>query len=133
MRNYAEAYAAALDERPFSNGTEWEIWAANWCWRPCCTPVEKAWQEYERDERPLEDWFDGGCPLILVSMMGRTPSEWLPQEGFGDYHCIEYRGPDDGDDPEPRPVPDPPGMDGLFERPEPTVKMYVQPERLVSV
>jgi hypothetical protein len=129
VRTYSEAFADARDEPPFSNGTEGYDWMENWCWAPCHTPVEKAWQECEAGEREAEDWFQGGCPLILVAMMGRTPSEWLPQSDFGDFHCIEFRGPDDLGGDEPQPVPDPPGMDALFERPEPQVRMLVQPER----
>ena len=66
-------------------------------------------------------------------MIGKTPVEWLEQDStdgvrLGDqYHCIEYQGPDDGG--EPRPTPEPPNMDGLFERPERGVRMLKQFER----
>lgn len=137
MRTYEEIEASARDIPPFSNGTEWEMWAANWCWAPCHNPAEKAWQNYEEGKRktaPKE--FPGGCPLILCAMMGKTPSEWLeqPDDGYQrDYHCIEFRGPDEGGDGQPRPRRDPPGMDELFPCPPRGVRMLKQPEVPVSV
>lgn len=136
MRSYDEIMATARDERPFSNGTEGYGWMENWCWRPCHNPAEKAWQDYEDGKRkhPHKD-YPGGCPLLLAALMGKTPAEWLEQPRhdelitLGDqFHCIEFQGPDDGGG-EPRPKPDPPGMDGLFERPERQVRMLKQPER----
>lgn len=135
MRSYAEIEATARDQRAFSNGTEWEMWAANWCWVPCRNPAEAAWQRYEEGKRktaPTE--FPGGCPLILCALNGKTPTEWLDQWRDGEpypadrYHCIEFRGPDDGGDPQPRPKREPPGMDGLFPRPQRAVRMLKQPE-----
>ena len=134
MRTYEEIAASARDVPPFSNGTSWEMWAANWCWAPCHNPAEKAWQNYEEGKRktaPTE--FPGGCPLILCAMMGQTPSEWLEQPGSQDYHCIEFRGPDEGGDGQPRPRRDPPGMDELFPTPPRGVRMLKQPEVPVSV
>jgi hypothetical protein len=98
----------------FSNGTEWEMWSANWCDR--CEVDEPA---REREE------FDKGCPLILQIMTGETPAEFFAQPaGSGDrYHCINFRGPDDGPD-EPTHPEDPiPGQGELvprsdFERPK---------------
>lgn len=130
MRTYQEIEATARDVSPFSNGTEWEIWAANWCWRPCMNPVEANWQRYEDGKGPAPEDFPGGCPLILVAMMGKTPSEWIEQPDNGyqnDYHCIEFRD-EEGDGGEPEPVPDPPGMIELFPRPEPTTRMLAVPE-----
>jgi hypothetical protein len=133
MRSYEEIYATARDERPFSNGTEGYAWMENWCWAPCHNPAELAWQRYENGERKTAPKdFPGGCPLILCALIGRTPTEWIDTwDGEGPYplgdrfHCIEYRGPDDGPggDPQPRPRREPPNMDGLFERPERTVRM----------
>lgn len=135
MRTAQEVIDTAVDDPPFSNGTEIYGWMENWCW--CChNPVEKAWRDYEDGKRKTQlKGYEGGCPMIMAAMIGKTPSEWIPQgrEYFGDqYHCIEFRGPDDGRDPEPRPRPDPPGMDALFERPEPSVRMLAQPEQLVE-
>ena len=138
MRSYEEAEAAARDTPPFSNGTEIHAWMENWCWRPCLNPAEKAWQDYESGKRRTAPTrFPGGCPLILLAMSGKTPAEWLEQDRrrLGDqYHCIEFRGPDDGPAGPPRPKPEPPGMDGLFERPPRRTRMLSQPDnRLVAV
>lgn len=133
MRSYDEIFATARAERPFSNGTEGCAWMENWCWAPCQNPAETAWQRYEEGKRktPPRD-FPGGCPLIQVALMGRTPAEWMEQDRavLGDqYHCIEFRGPDDGGgDPRPRPRREPPNMDGLFERPHQQVRMLKQAE-----
>src|SRR5271168_3567774 len=136
MRSYDEVYATARDEWPFSNGTEGFSWMENWCYAPCRNPAEVAWQRYEDGKRTTAPKdFPGGCPLIQVALMGRTPTEWLEQPlvnglmVLGDqYHCIEFRGPDDGGG-KPRPRREPPGMDGLFPRPERTLRMLKQPAR----
>jgi hypothetical protein len=138
MRSYDEIYETARDIPPFSNGTEWELWSVNWCFAPCHNPVEVAWQRYEEGKRKtVPKDFPGGCPLIQCAMMGRTPTEWLEQpDGYPrDYHCLEFRGPDDGDDPFDSPAPRPPrakrepkDMDGLFERPQRRRRMLKQPE-----
>jgi hypothetical protein len=131
VRTEAEILDSATEEPPFSNGTELHGWMENWCWE-CHNPVEKAWQDYEdgKRKRPMKG-YESGCPMIMAAMIGKTPAEWIPQgrEKFGDqYHCIEYRGPDEGGgDPQPRPRRDPPGMEGLFERPERAVRMLRQP------
>jgi hypothetical protein len=82
MRTFEEAFAAARDGAPFSNSTSWELWSAHWCYRPCA--VDAAFQ---RNDSP------DGCPLILVALKGRTPSEWL-RHGL-DYHCVEFRDDDE--------------------------------------
>lgn len=98
MRTFQEAYAAAVDEPAFSNGTEGECWMDNWCYR--C-----------RNDSPKLVDQGKGCPLILVSLSGRTPSEWIEQNplSLGDrYHCIEFRdrnGGVDGPKRGPRPMP----------------------------
>lgn len=134
MRTYQEIMTDARDVRPFSNGTHWEIWAANWCWKPCMNSAEANWQRYEAGEGPEPEDFPGGCPLILAAMMGKTPLEWLeqPDDGYQtDYHCIEFRDEEDGGG-EPQPIPDPPDMDALFPRPEPQTRMLTSPEELIS-
>jgi hypothetical protein len=90
----------------FSNGTEHEIWAANWCDR--C----------QRDALFRND-IGPGCPIIAVALLGDTPPEWIEQApgSLDRDHCIVFRGPG-GRRPEPQPRPDPPDMDGLFERPD---------------
>jgi hypothetical protein len=139
MRTEQEILAAAVNEPPFSNGTEGYGWMENWCWRPCMNPVEKAWRDYEDGKRkhPMKG-YESGCPLLLAALYGKTPTEWLKQDSGPDqYHCIEFRGPDDGggDDPfggppahPPRAKREPKDMDGLFPRPERRVRMLKQPE-----
>lgn len=101
------AYANARNERPFSNSTDREIWTYNWCENDCVHDAE--YQAGRSNE---------GCPLALVSMLDRTPREWIPgpDEYCGDkYMCVMYRHIDE-DDPDPKPVPDPPGVEALFPR-----------------
>ncbi|RSN26536.1 hypothetical protein DMC63_01485 [Streptomyces sp. WAC 05977] len=120
--DYDEAFARSRDVPAFSNGTEGETWMANWC-RRCL-----------RDAPFRNGLVKTGCPLVLISLMQRTPAEWLdgPRDEHGrysmadQYHCIEFRAPGDGGG-EPRPRPEPPDMDGLFPRPERRTRMYVQP------
>lgn len=120
--DYEDALARSRDVPAFSNGTEGEVWMANWCHR--CL----------RDAPFRNGIAKSGCPLILVALMDRTPAEWLdgPRDEQGRYsmadqfHCIEFRGPG-GRGGEPRPKPDPRGMDPLFPRPERATRMFVQP------
>ena len=123
MRTYEEAYEAARDRRPFANGTEGQSWMGNWCYTPCMRDVL-----YQRDINPQ------GCPLIMVALMDRTPSEWLdgPRDeqgrySLGDqYHCMEFRPPGGGGG-EPRPRPDPPGQGVLWPRePYQGPRMFIQ-------
>lgn len=139
MRTYLEIEADARDEPAFSNGTEYEAWFENWCAR-CQHPAEKAWRAYEAGKRKTQlKGFEGGCPLTMCAIATeKTPIEWMPQPGFpfGDqYHCIEFRGPDNDGGREPRPKPPPPGMDGLFPQPERRRRMLTPlPDRqLVNV
>lgn len=128
MRGLQEVLDSSPEGPAFSNGTEVYNWMSRWCDR-CQHPVELAWQAYSNGKRKTQlKGFEGGCPLLMAAMTGDvTPSEWLVQESGPDrYHCVEFRGPDDGG--EPQPLPDPPGMDGLFERPEARVRMLQQPE-----
>ncbi|PWK81676.1 hypothetical protein C8D88_11687 [Lentzea atacamensis] len=103
----------AKDEPAFSNGTEFEMWAENWCRRPC-----------QEDKH-------GECPIIMTALLAFTPVEWLPQPAdqypSNAYHCVNFRGPDERDE-EPKPLPDPPDMDALFEAPERRARMFVRPQ-----
>lgn len=119
MRTYDEAFAAAVDQSAFSNGTEGHAWMDQWCFR--CV--------HDKGTRDGSD--PVGCPLVMVALMGRTPSEWLEQpwqqingrpDGdtapvLGDtYHCVEFRNEDDpGPGYEPQPDPPPPGQLPLFD------------------
>jgi hypothetical protein len=97
MRTYEEAFAAARDEPAFSNGTEGYAWQGQWCDR--CV-----------HDASVRNGDGSGCPLVMVALMGRTPSEWLEQPwqqvvgrpagvlapSLGDtYHCVEFRNEDD--------------------------------------
>lgn len=131
MRTPEEIEASAIDQSPFSNGTEGYAWMAQWCYR-CHQPAEVAWRRYEEGKRKTAPK-GGGCPLLACALSGKTPVEWIDTwDGRGPYpiddryHCIEFRGPDGGGR-EPKPKPDPPNMDGLFPRPEPTRRMLKQP------
>lgn len=134
MRMLDEVMATSPERSPFSNGTEGYDWMSRWCDR-CHHPVEVAWQNYNDGKRKTQlKGYAGGCPLLMAALCGHTPAEWLEQDNDLDrYHCIEFRGPDDGGG-KPRPKPDPPNMDGLFDRPEPRVRMLQQPavEELAS-
>lgn len=105
----------------FSNSTEYEIWSSSWCDR--CTKDA----DFQAGKTNI------GCELLLAALCGdETPIAWMTTEpGCHDrYRCIEFRSNEDGDDggdPEPKPLPEP-DMDGLFDRPERRVRMYVQPE-----
>jgi hypothetical protein len=121
MRTYEEAFAAARDEPAFSNGTEGYGWMENWCWNGCLHEAE-----FTRTGEGT------GCPLVLVALMQRTPSEWLdgPRDEQGrysiadQYHCVEFR---DEDNPGPGygtpPDPPLPGQELLFDV-APHTRMY---------
>lgn len=149
MRPAKEILDTAADDPPFANGTEFEAWTENWCYAPCCNPVEVAWRRYENGERKTQlKGYEGGCPLIVAALVGKTPTEWIDtwdRQGpypLGDrWHCTEFQGPDDGgDDPfggptarPPSAKPEPPDMDGLFDRPERRVRMLKQADERVLV
>lgn len=110
MRSEEEIRTDAADERPFSNGTEWGIWADRFCY------------ECVHDDANREIY----CPIITVAMIGNTgspmwPKEWLRErvpwtDRDGVEHsyervdaCTEFeerRDPGDDDPPPPEPVPD---------------------------
>jgi hypothetical protein len=116
LPSYDEAFARSLDKPPFSNGDE----GYGWMWNNCDRCVH--------DKPAREDHPEDGCPLILLAMIGRTPAEWLDQKRIGpkgplepygiadQYRCMYFRSEDDGPDPEPCPVPDPPGQLCLMPR-----------------
>lgn len=105
MRTFEEMDRDARPGSPFSNSTEGECWTANWCDR--CVH-DKAFREGKAST---------GCDLMLIALCGKTPAEWMRQDGFrlGDqYHCIEFRDEDDGPPPPTEPEPTPPGQGELF-------------------
>lgn len=87
MKTFDEAMATAIDRRPFSNNTEWEVWSYNHC--DDCFHVET-------------------CPLILVALHGKTPVEW-PRDEDGELgDCSEFVLAADPEEPvEPLVVPEP--------------------------
>lgn len=133
MRTLHEVMVSSPERSPFSNGTEGYDWMSRWCNR-CHHPVEMAWQAYSDGKRKTQlKGYEGGCPLLMASMVGVTPTEWLEQaDGVDRYHCVEFRGPDEGGG-EPQPIPDPPNMDGLFECPDRGVRMLQQESQLEQV
>lgn len=110
MRTYDQIIADARPGSPFSNSTQFEIWAAN---RGCYTC---------RNDDLGEGGDEKHCPILSASLMGVTPKEWTTATDedhiHGNYTCSEYDerpdddgGPDDPDDPEPDPGP-PPVIEG---------------------
>lgn len=132
MRSEDQIRADAADERPFSNGTEYDIWASRYCYE-CVNDNPQADPEVF-------------CPIITVALLGKGdgpawPKEWTRQYvKFGDYvdetrtrrqpiettaddpdgcmyvgECTEFeqrRDPGDGPEPEPEP---PPVCDGQLD------------------
>lgn len=132
MRTLNEVMATSPEVAPFSNGDQGYDWMSRWCDR-CCHPVEVAWQHYTDGKRKTQlKGYEGGCPLLMAAFAGHTPAEWLEQDDGPDkFHCVEFRGPDDGGG-EPQPKPEPPNMDGLFDRPQRAVRMLTQPDLVTS-
>lgn len=112
MRTFEEAMSDARDRPAFSNGTEGYGWMDANCDR--CI----------HDKPSRQGRAEDGCPLILVTLLDKTPIEFLdgPRNeqglyGIADqYHCIEFRDEDEGPSPEPTPIPDPPGQGLLLPR-----------------
>lgn len=100
-------------EIAFSNSTQYEIWAANWCDR--CL----------RDAIFRNTGKGSGCKILYgVMATNEVPLEWLVQdEIYADYHCIEFRAPGSGN-PELRPKSDP-QPDALFPTPDRGVRMLL--------
>ncbi|MFE9391636.1 hypothetical protein [Streptomyces sp. NPDC006784] len=109
--DYDKLWDESRDEPPFANSDEGYGWMAANC--DTCTHDQPARQGDEGN----------GCPLLLLSLVGRRPAQWLdgPRDEHGrysragQYHCVEYRHEDDGPS-EPQPIPDPPGQLGLVPR-----------------
>jgi len=117
VKTDAEIDAAAIDKRPFSNGTEGYAWMANWC------------DDCGHNDEETEKW----CPILSVALLGKTPAECVEQpwqqvagrpEGEtapvlgGTYECTEFELAADPEDPgDPPPVaPEPvPVADGQLE------------------
>lgn len=113
----------SIDEPAFSNSDE----GVGWMSANCDTCV------HDRPARQGDD--ANGCPLILISLCGRRPAQWLdgPRDehgrcsAAGRYLCVEYRHEDDGPT-DPQPIPDPPGQLALFGRePYTGVRMLLRP------
>jgi hypothetical protein len=125
VRSEQEIRADAADDRPFSNHTEYEIWADRYCWAPCV------------HDDPDRDKF---CPILSVALLGSWPKEWTRRHiRFGERiggtdrvevhetdaadpdgieivgECTEFEErPDPGDEPDPEPEP-PPVCDGQLD------------------
>lgn len=110
MDDYDTCFERALDQPAFSNSDDGLGWMDAHCGR--CFHDKPARRGDEAN----------GCPLILVALMGHTPVEWMrgepsEQKSFADkYTCVMFRPEDDGGDPEPKPIPTPPGQGELFPR-----------------
>lgn len=121
MRDEAAIRADAADERPFSNGTEFEIFADRYCYR--CVHDNPETEKY--------------CPILGVALIGNDGEPAWPQEWTRKYvkfgaripgtscvevsqttaddpdgcefvdTCTEFEERRDGDD-DPAPEPDPP-------------------------
>lgn len=114
--DYDRLLAESREGSPFSNGDEGYGWMANWCDK--CI--------HDKPARNGDD--TNGCPLILVSLMDRTPIQWLDQKRVtpdgrmyevysraDQYHCTEFRDENDGPA-DPQPIPTPPGQGELLPR-----------------
>lgn len=110
--NYDALFEEAAEGAPFANADE----GYPWLWANCDTCVHDKPAREGRDE--------DGCPLILIALVGKRPAQWLdgprtPEGLFAratQYRCVERRTEDDGPDPTPRPIPDPPGQELLLPR-----------------
>ena len=116
MRTYEEIAADAAAESPFSNSTEYEIWADSG--RGC--------YDCRHDDAETDTF----CPILSAALLSTWPKEWTRRtvdwqigDASGSYEtvgeCTEFQERrDDGED-EPEPEPDPPpvidGQVDLFE------------------
>lgn len=81
MKSFEEYEKAAQPGRPFSNGTEWELWSYNVC----------GGSGVERNRCVRDDNDD--CPLILLMLDEKHPAEWTGPRGR--YRCAEKTTPTD--------------------------------------
>jgi hypothetical protein len=110
VRTYEEISADAADERPFSNSTEYEIWADS----------GKGCYDCIHDDAETEKY----CPILSAALLGPSwPKEWTRAthrwqigDKSGSYEvvdeCTEFERRRDDGGPEPTPPPPPPVMEG---------------------
>lgn len=113
MRTADQIQADASADRPFSNHSEYDLWADGG--RGCydCTQDNPETEKY--------------CPILSVALLGNWPKEWARrtvESRYGSYEtvgeCTEFEERrDDGGDDEPEPDPGPPpvveGQIDMFE------------------
>jgi hypothetical protein len=108
LPTYDQAWGTAREGSPFSNSDDGHAWLEANCQR--CINDKPAREGHEED----------GCPLICVALLGRTPIEWTRTDNprsFGEkFRCMYFRDEEDGGDPEPQAIPDPPGQLALAPR-----------------
>ena len=105
MRSAEEIQADAAGDKPFSNQTEYDIWADRYCY------------ECVNDNADTNLF----CPILTVALLGSWPKEWTRErvpwtDRDGVEHayervdtCTEFeerRDDGGGGEPEPEPVPD---------------------------
>lgn len=84
MKPYGEILANSEDRPPFANGTEGDVWMSHWCEGCAHDTVEQG---------------TGGCPLLMVAILGCKPAEWVPGPRDEDGHfsmadqwqCLEFK------------------------------------------
>jgi hypothetical protein len=119
MRSYEEIITDAADRSPFSNHTEFDIWAAH---RGCYTC---------RNDGIGATGDEPHCPILTASLLQKWPREWTPEKREWQIggksgsrwvvgECTEYdeRRDDDGpadDHPVPPPPPEIDGQMDIFE------------------
>lgn len=96
---YADRIGETVDPPAFSNGTEWEMWSANYC--------DRCWHDRKQD-----------CELIALGFAHLEVPQWVYTDRFwpAHVHCIKFTPTDEGPDegpPTPRPVP--PGQTVLID------------------
>jgi hypothetical protein len=121
MRTVEEVWADAVDKPPFSNHTEFEIWAGSGSGCYDCVNDDAATEKY--------------CPILGAALLGKWPREWprvVHRWEIGDAsgtrqvvgECSEFvqrpewpgdDDPDDGPPPDPTPPPVCAGQVDMFE------------------
>jgi hypothetical protein len=97
MRSRDQISADAEEKRPFSNGTEFDVWADDHCY--ACV----------NDSPEVEVY----CPILTVALQGHWPVEWTRRMWPADDPSFEIvdgctdfeERRDDGGGPEPDPTP----------------------------